>query len=103
MALSAPSRRKVDSASSDAPTLATVASSSTVAFTAVAGVVISLYYYFGVIRAIYWSQDAADLSPVSTTLPTRVSLYACLAGMFFLGLFPGWIVNVAAEAVKVLQ
>src|SRR5471032_1136864 len=27
------------------------------AFTALAGVVISLYYYFGVVRAIYWSED----------------------------------------------
>ena len=27
------------------------------AFTALAGVVISLYYYFGVIRAIYWSKE----------------------------------------------
>src|SRR5262249_24247824 len=34
------------------------------AFTALAGVVISLYYYFGVIRAIYWSKDASDLSPI---------------------------------------
>ena len=32
------------------------------AFTALAGVIISLYYYFGVIRAIYWSKDPADLS-----------------------------------------
>ena len=29
------------------------------AFTALAGVVISLYYYFGVIRAIYWSKEHA--------------------------------------------
>ena len=34
------------------------------AFTALAGVVISLYYYFGVVRAIYWSADAPDLSPI---------------------------------------
>src|SRR5438552_1871022 len=27
----------------------------------IVGVVISLYYYFGVVRAIYWSRDAADL------------------------------------------
>jgi len=30
------------------------------AFTALAGVIISLYYYFGVIRAIYWSKDPTD-------------------------------------------
>jgi len=73
------------------------------AFTALAGVVISLYYYFGVIRAIYWSEDAADLSPIQVSLPIHVSLYGCIAGMFFLGLFPGSVVNLAAEAVKVLR
>jgi NADH-quinone oxidoreductase subunit N len=72
-------------------------------FTALAGVVISLYYYFGVVRAIYWSEDPADLSPIPVSKPIRVSLYGCIAGMFFLGLFPGAVVNLAAEAVKVLQ
>ena len=73
------------------------------AFTALAGVVISLYYYFGVIRAIYWSDDAADLSPIPVSRPIRVSLYGCIAGMFYLGLFPGAVVNLATEAVKVLR
>ncbi|HWQ90680.1 MAG TPA: NADH-quinone oxidoreductase subunit N, partial [Clostridia bacterium] len=73
------------------------------AFTALAGVVISMYYYFGVIRAIYWSKDAADLTPLKPSKPIRVSLYACVAGMFFLGLFPGTFVNLANEAVRVLR
>ncbi len=73
------------------------------AFTALAGVVISLYYYFGVVRAIYWSQPAPDLSSIPTSNPIRVSLYACMAGMFYLGLFPGALVNLANEAVKVLR
>jgi NADH-quinone oxidoreductase subunit N len=73
------------------------------AFTALAGMVISLYYYFGVIRAIYWSEGTADFSPIPISLPTRISLYACIAGMFFLGLFPDALVNLATEAVKVLR
>src|SRR5262249_1101200 len=36
----------------------------TLTFVAVVGVVVSLYFYFGVIRAIYWSEEAADLSPI---------------------------------------
>jgi len=36
---------------------------------AIVGVVISLYYYFGVIRAIYWSQEPADLSPLAVSVP----------------------------------
>src|SRR5947207_10154822 len=44
------------------------------------GVVISLYYYFGVIRAIYWSSEPADLSQMPISLPIRVVLYVCIAG-----------------------
>jgi len=73
------------------------------AFTALAGVVISLYYYFGVVRAIYWSEEPADLSPIQVSKPIRVTLYGCIAGMFFLGLFPGPLFNLATVAVKVLR
>ena len=73
------------------------------AFTALAGVIISIYYYFGVIRAIYWPQTAGDLSPVRISRPIRFAIYACIAGMFYLGLFPGAIVNLAAEAVRILK
>ena len=73
------------------------------AFTALAGVVISLYYYFGVVRAIYWSNDATDLSPIPVSRPIRVTIYGCIAGMLYLGLFPGPLVHLATEAVKVLR
>jgi NADH-quinone oxidoreductase subunit N len=73
------------------------------AFTVLAGVVISLYYYFGVVRAIYWSNDAPDLSPIPISRPIRVSIYGCIAGMFYLGIFPNALVNLAAQAVKVLR
>jgi len=72
-------------------------------FTALAGVVISLYYYFGVVRAIYWSTDATDLSPIAVSKPMRVTLYGCIAGMLYLGLFPNALVNLANSAVKVLR
>ncbi len=70
------------------------------AFTALVGVVISLYYYFGVIRAIYWSQDAPNLSPIPITRPMRLAVTACIAGMFWLGLFPGTLLTLATEAAK---
>jgi len=73
------------------------------AFIALAGVVISLYYYFGVVRAIYWQTGVADLSPILTSKPIRLSIYGCVAGMFFLGLFPGPVVRWATQAVNVLQ
>jgi NADH-quinone oxidoreductase subunit N len=70
---------------------------------AVAGVVISLYYYFGIVRAIYWSKDVADLSPIQISKPIRITIYACVAGMFYLGLFPSPLVNLANNSVKTLQ
>jgi NADH-quinone oxidoreductase subunit N len=63
------------------------------AFIALAGVVISIYYYFGVIRAIYGSSDTPDPSPIRPSRPTLVTIYACIAGMFYLGIFPGSLVN----------
>lgn len=69
---------------------------------AIGGVVISLYYYFGVVRAIFWGK-VAPCNPIRTSTPTRLCLYACVAGMLGLGLFPNWLVNVTAEAVKVLR
>jgi NADH-quinone oxidoreductase subunit N len=73
------------------------------AFTALAGVVISLWYYFGVVRAIYWSKDAADLSPITLSRPIRVSIYVCIGGMFYLGLFPSAALDLANKAVESLR
>jgi len=74
-----------------------------VAFTALAGVVISLYYYFGVIRAIYWSKDAKDLSAIELSAPAKVTVWACIAGMFWIGLFPNVVLNLATAAASALK
>jgi NADH-quinone oxidoreductase subunit N len=68
----------------------------------VVGVVISLYYYFGVVRAMYWQQAPASAEPVPISRPMRGAVYFCVAGMLFLGLFPGGLLNVALRAVQVL-
>ena len=73
------------------------------AFTALAGVIISLYYYFGVVRAIYWSKDPTDLSPIELSAPAKVSIWCCIAGMFWLGLFPNTVLNLANEAAAVFK
>jgi NADH-quinone oxidoreductase subunit N len=72
-------------------------------FTALAGVVISLYYYFGVIRAIYWSRETPDLSPISLSAPAKLTVWICIAGMFWIGLFPNTVLNLANEAANVLK
>jgi NADH-quinone oxidoreductase subunit N len=71
-------------------------------FTALAGVVISLYYYFGVIKAIYWSKEATDLSPIELSAPAKISAWVCIAGIFWLGLFPNTVLNLAGQAAKAL-
>jgi NADH-quinone oxidoreductase subunit N len=70
---------------------------------AVVGVLISLYYYFGVVKAIYWSKGATDLSPIPVSLPTKFALLVCIVGMFWLGLNPDGALELAVEAVKALK
>ena len=70
------------------------------AFTALVGVVISISYYFGVIRAIYWSKDVPNLAPIPMSRPMRLAVVVCIAGMFWLGLFPGALLTLATDAVK---
>jgi NADH-quinone oxidoreductase subunit N len=70
---------------------------------ALVGVVISFYYYLGVVRAIYWSKALPARSPIQLSTPTRFSLYGCIAGMFYLGIFPNQLVKIASEAVKVFK
>jgi len=72
------------------------------AFTTLAGVVISLYYYFGVIRAIYWSKDVPDVTPIELSAPVKVSICVCLAGIFWIGIFPNALLNYATEAARAL-
>jgi NADH-quinone oxidoreductase subunit N len=69
---------------------------------AIFGVLISIYYYFGVVRAIYWSREAPDLSPIQISPAARFAIYACAVGMLYLGLFPNALVNIANHAVAVL-
>jgi NADH-quinone oxidoreductase subunit N len=73
------------------------------AFVALAGIVISFYYYFGVIRAIYWSKDPADLSPIALSGAAKFSIALCIAGMFWLGTFPSTVLSLADEAAKALK
>ncbi len=70
---------------------------------AIVGVSISIYYYFGVIRAIYWSGKSADNSTLLISKPMQLALYACVAGMLYLGLFPNTALELANRATGVLR
>jgi NADH-quinone oxidoreductase subunit N len=62
------------------------------------GVVISLYYYFGVVRAMFWPRTVADLTPIPVDGPTRLALGICLIGVLYLGVFPNALVQGAKQA-----
>jgi NADH-quinone oxidoreductase subunit N len=66
---------------------------------AIVGVVISLYYYFGVIRAIYWSSTQTDVSPLVVSLPLKISLAACVIGMLLLGIYPNPLLALASQVL----
>ena len=70
---------------------------------ALAGVVISIYYYFGVIRAIYWAKQPEDLSAIPVSTPMKFSLGLSIAAMLYLGIFPDMVWDTATEAVKALN
>ncbi|MBX3731308.1 MAG: NADH-quinone oxidoreductase subunit N [Verrucomicrobiae bacterium] len=62
-------------------------------------VVLSLYYYFNIVRTMYWSaQDAVD-RPVRVPMASAIGIAVCVAGMVGIGCFPGGVINMAREAV----
>jgi len=72
------------------------------ALTALAGVVISLYYYLGVVREIYWAKEAAERSPIRLSRPVAWVLALCVGGMLWLGVCPGTVLDLAREAARCL-
>jgi NADH-quinone oxidoreductase subunit N len=72
-------------------------------FTALAGVVISLYYYFGVIKTMYWSRETKDLSAIELSAPAMVTAWICIAGIFWIGLCPNTLLDLANAAAAALK
>jgi len=62
-------------------------------------VVMSLYYYFGIVRAMYWPRHAVEPAPIEPHLPIRLAMVTCIAAVLILGVFPGGLVGVAQQAV----
>ncbi len=65
-----------------------------------AAVVVSLYFYFNVARAIYL-QEAEDNSAIPVTAPVRVALWICMAAMIGFGIFQRPLVEMAVTAASV--
>lgn len=70
---------------------------------AILGVVISLWYYFGVIRAIYWGDQRADERPLVVSPALALALAAGVLGLLGLGVFPGAVWDAALAAVAGLR
>lgn len=70
---------------------------------AIVGVVVSLYYYFGVVRAIYWSEGAAELTSIRVPLASKLALAICVTGIVFIGIYPQPLLSAAARATEVLN
>lgn len=70
---------------------------------AVVGVVISFWYYFGVLRALYWGQESADATPVAVPPVLRAALVVGIGGVLYLGVFPATVWDAAAAAVALLK
>ena len=73
---------------------------------ALLGIVISLYYYFKIIREIYWSPGLywKEKKPSTEALPcprsAEIALLICLFALIGLGLFPETILSLAGEATN---
>jgi len=77
--------------------------------TAIIGVVISLYYYFGIIREIYWGtgrawDDSQNPRTEKIDCPDTANLAVliCIAGLLTLGLYPQPVLNLAQDATLAL-
>lgn len=65
----------------------------------VAAVVISLYYYLVLVKRMY-VDEPLDPAPIPVSLPTRIALYVCLAGMLGIGIWQGPFLNLSFAATK---
>ena len=66
---------------------------------AVIGVALSIYYYFGVIRAIYWDKPTTQTAPLRPSLSMRLTVLAGVIGMLGIGILPGFLLKAAKQAV----
>lgn len=65
---------------------------------AIIGVMISIFYYFGIIRQIYWPDYTSDQTPAKFNLLQNLVLSVGIIGVVLLGIFPGSVVEAARQA-----
>ncbi|MSR66559.1 MAG: NADH-quinone oxidoreductase subunit N [Pedosphaera sp.] len=74
---------------------------------ALACIVASLGFFFGIIRAIYWPDATVaageDSSPIPTSLPLKIALTLSAAGFVLLGLQPDLFLDLIQETVRAFR
>jgi NADH-quinone oxidoreductase subunit N len=70
---------------------------------AVLGVVVGLYYYLGVLRAVYWPRSTTDLSPIPVSFTTKLAIIVAVGGVLTLGVLPDSLVKGAKQGVAGLM
>lgn len=65
----------------------------------IVGVVLSLFYYFNIIRAIYWGGNNPNKHVLPASLASRIAVTICIVGMLYAGVLPHFLVQTASDAV----
>jgi NADH-quinone oxidoreductase subunit N len=66
---------------------------------AMANVLVSLYYYLIVLKAAYLLEPETPAPAMAVSLPERLLAAGLVAFIVIAGIYPGWLVDVAREAV----
>lgn len=62
---------------------------------AIAGVAISIYYYFNIIKEIYWSDVSADAPEISIPVAMQAVILIAILGVIYYGIQPSALLNFA--------
>lgn len=64
--------------------------------------VISLYYYLGVVRQMYF-QTSTEENPITTGAALKTTLIICVIGVLLFGIYPNIFLNFASQAAMVFH
>jgi NADH-quinone oxidoreductase subunit N len=64
--------------------------------------VVAIYYYFGLVRAVYWGEEPGVGASVPVSRTARAALGGCAVGLVGLGILPGLILQWVRQAAVCL-
>lgn len=62
---------------------------------AILGVAISIYYYFKIVREIYWSEPSPDAPELSVPTSMKAVILIAVLGIFYYGVQPSFVIDYA--------